>query len=190
MTYYDILEVQETASDMVIHMAYKALIDKYHLEKFDGDSEIAEIKLNQLNMAYNVLSDKEKRKQYDEYLVGQRIGETNQYDYDWDAVNCTYYDPSEKRSNPKKKLFVCMVVMLLFIVSAISLHVLFDKNQNIEKIKDSVVMIEVYNDTGDLEATGSGFCAYRNNWIVTNFHVIEGAKKIVIIDNLLYSAAG
>ena len=42
-------------------------------------------------------------------------------------------------------------------------------------------MIEVYNGSNELVATGSGFCAYKSDWIVTNFQVIEGAKKIKII---------
>ena len=52
---------------------------------------------------------------------------------------------------------------------------------DIEKVKDSVVMIETYDDSKSLIATGSGFCAYNENWIITNFHVIEGARHISVI---------
>lgn len=53
--------------------------------------------------------------------------------------------------------------------------------RDIEEVKDSVVMIEVYDTSGDLFATGSGFCVYKKNWIATNFYVIEGAKSIKVI---------
>jgi len=52
---------------------------------------------------------------------------------------------------------------------------------SIESVKDSVVLVEVYDDDYELIASGSGFSAYRDNWIVTNFHVIEGARHISII---------
>lgn len=52
---------------------------------------------------------------------------------------------------------------------------------DVEEVKDSVVMVEVYGANEELFATGSGFCAYKENWIATNFHVIEGAKSIKII---------
>ncbi len=44
-------------------------------------------------------------------------------------------------------------------------------------VKKSVVKIET--DIG----TGSGFAAIRDSWIITNYHVIEGAGKIYVIDN-------
>ncbi len=48
---------------------------------------------------------------------------------------------------------------------------------DLEAVKDSVVKIETNL------ATGSGFCAIKNNWIITNYHVIEGSNKIYIIDD-------
>ena len=40
MTYYEILEVAETASEEVIRMAYKALAKKYHPDVFKGDPTV------------------------------------------------------------------------------------------------------------------------------------------------------
>lgn len=61
---------------------------------------------------------------------------------------------------------------------------------DIETIKDSVVMLRIYDKEGHELGTGSGFCAYKSNYIVTNFHVIEGAYKIEIVtdDNKTYKA--
>lgn len=65
--YYKILEVSEDASDEVIHMAYKALVKKYHPDS-SGRQEAEElnVKIRDVNEAYSVLSDKNKRRQYDE----------------------------------------------------------------------------------------------------------------------------
>ena len=52
---------------------------------------------------------------------------------------------------------------------------------DLEKTKDSVVMIEVYDNENKLLGTGSGFCVYDSHYIATNFHVIEGGNKFKII---------
>lgn len=68
MTYYDILEISENASDEVVRMAYKALAKKYHPDVFKGDPKEAEEKMKQINEAFEILSDNQKRKQYDDSL--------------------------------------------------------------------------------------------------------------------------
>lgn len=71
MTYYEILEISENASETVIHMAYKALAKKYHPDMYSGDTEFAEEKMKELNIAYEVLSDADKRAQYDSLLKAE-----------------------------------------------------------------------------------------------------------------------
>ena len=83
----------------------------------------------------------------------------------------------EKKTNKSKILFV--LIPILFIVVAII--IINNIPANIEKIKDSVVMIKTYDIDGNELATGSGFCAFENNYIITNYHVIDGAYKIDII---------
>ena len=68
MTYYDILQVSENASEEVIRMAYKALAKKYHPDVFEGDPKIAEQKMKEINEAYEVLSNNQKRAEYDASL--------------------------------------------------------------------------------------------------------------------------
>lgn len=65
MTYYDLLEIQQSASEEVIKMAYKALVKKYHPDVYKGDKDYAEEMIQKINAAYEVLSDKEKRSMYD-----------------------------------------------------------------------------------------------------------------------------
>lgn len=61
--YYDILGVSKGASDDEIKKAYRKLAHQYHPDKSGGD----EAKFKEVNEAYQVLSDKEKRSQYDQY---------------------------------------------------------------------------------------------------------------------------
>lgn len=63
--YYKILGVSKTASQNEIKKAFKKLAVKYHPDKNPGDKE-AETKFKEANEANSVLSDPEKRKQYDE----------------------------------------------------------------------------------------------------------------------------
>ena len=64
--YYDILGVKKDASDDEIKKAYRSLAKKYHPDLNPGDASAAE-KLKEINQAYEVLGDKEKRQNYDTY---------------------------------------------------------------------------------------------------------------------------
>ncbi|KAL9168352.1 hypothetical protein ABFS82_04G009100 [Erythranthe guttata] len=65
-SYYDILQVQKGASDEQIKRAYRKLALKYHPDKNPGNEE-ANKKFAEINNAYEVLSDSEKRGIYDRY---------------------------------------------------------------------------------------------------------------------------
>jgi curved DNA-binding protein len=62
--YYKIMGVDKNASDEEIKKAYRKLAMKYHPDHAKGDKN-AEEKFKEISEAYAVLSDKEKRKQYD-----------------------------------------------------------------------------------------------------------------------------
>lgn len=64
--YYDILGVSRGASDEEIKKGYRRSAQKYHPDKNKGDKE-AEKKFKEINMAYEVLSDKQKRSHYDQF---------------------------------------------------------------------------------------------------------------------------
>jgi molecular chaperone DnaJ len=61
--YYDLLGISKGASDDEIKKAYRKLAHKYHPDKSGGD----EAKFKEINQAYQVLSDKSKRQQYDQF---------------------------------------------------------------------------------------------------------------------------
>jgi len=64
--YYDILWVAKTATDSEIKKAYRKLAMKYHPDRApEGKKKEYEEKFKEIWEAYQVLSDKEKRKQYD-----------------------------------------------------------------------------------------------------------------------------
>jgi curved DNA-binding protein CbpA len=63
--YYRILGVLQDAEDIVIRAAYKALAQKYHPDKFQGDAKHAKQRMQEINEAYSILSDAIERKKYD-----------------------------------------------------------------------------------------------------------------------------
>ena len=64
--YYEVLGVSKTATDAEIKKAFRVLAKKYHPDMNPGDKE-AEAKFKEAQEAYAVLSDAEKRKQYDQF---------------------------------------------------------------------------------------------------------------------------
>ena len=64
--YYEVLGISKTADDAEIKKAYRVLAKKYHPDMNPGDAE-AEKKFKEASEAYAVLSDPEKRRQYDQF---------------------------------------------------------------------------------------------------------------------------
>ncbi len=64
--YYEVLGVDRSADDATIKKAYRKLAKKYHPDANPGDAE-AEKKFKEASEAYAVLSDSEKRRQYDQF---------------------------------------------------------------------------------------------------------------------------
>ena len=64
--YYEVLGIDKSADDAAIKKAYRVLAKKYHPDMNPGDKE-AEVKFKEASEAYAVLSDPEKRRQYDQF---------------------------------------------------------------------------------------------------------------------------
>lgn len=88
---YDILEVSKKASKEIIEKAYKTLAKKYHpdLQTPENKSKAEEM-MKKINEAYDILSDEQKRKEYDE-----KIEEENRQK--------NYYQPDNKEDSQNYK---------------------------------------------------------------------------------------
>lgn len=67
MNYYEILEIAQNASQEIIKIAYKNLAKKFHPDT--SSEENAAARMQEINRAYEILSDPQKRAEYDEYLA-------------------------------------------------------------------------------------------------------------------------
>ncbi|KAI9752001.1 MAG: mediator of RNA polymerase II transcription subunit 13 [Chaenotheca gracillima] len=86
-TYYDALGVPTNASELEIKKAYRKLAIVHHPDKNPGD-ETAHAKFQAIGEAYQVLSKKELRKQYDKYGKERAVPDSG---FGW----CPTEDPSE-----------------------------------------------------------------------------------------------
>lgn len=76
--YYAILGVSHSANFQEIKKSYRKLAKKYHPDK--NKSPLAEETIKKINEAFEILSDRRKRKQYD--LEGSNIYDTNDITYE------------------------------------------------------------------------------------------------------------
>lgn len=90
--YYDVLGVSKGASDKEIKHAYRKLAKKYHPDTNPGDA-YAEKQFKEITEAYNVLSDTEKKKLYDQFGFAAFDGSmgTDPGSQSQDYQNGTYY---------------------------------------------------------------------------------------------------
>lgn len=98
--YYEILEVSKNASQEIIEKAYKVLAKKYHPDlQEEQNKKIAEEKMKLINEAYEILSNDNKRKEYDIELENEkrRIEDSNTNNYNViNNENEGYYEEDDE----------------------------------------------------------------------------------------------
>ena len=113
--YYGILEVNEKASQEIIEKAYKTLVKKYHPDLYSSvQKREAEIKLRDINEAYNILSDSFLRAQYDLELqkartraqTSRNVSEENTQNYKQNATQKRNENISGNRRKKAKTQYV------------------------------------------------------------------------------------
>ena len=122
MNLYEILEVNENASEETINKIYKIQAKKYHpdLQKTEKEKLEAEEKMKKINEAYYILSNEQKRKEYDEALEKEReieeqkikqeiINNMKQYYENTNQVNNssinTNYQYTKQQNNEEQKKY-------------------------------------------------------------------------------------
>lgn len=86
--YYELLEVSKNASDEVISKVFKHHIKKNHPDLFNGkEKKEAELKVKKLNEAYEILSNPEKRGEYDQKLAEEESIKNNIKDEEINKLN-------------------------------------------------------------------------------------------------------
>src|SRR3989338_1910813 len=79
--YYALLGVDSTATDIDIKKAFRKLAHEYHPDKAHGN----ETKFKEINEAYQVLGNAEKRKQYDRFGSTDESGHAS--GFNWQDIN-------------------------------------------------------------------------------------------------------
>jgi DnaJ-class molecular chaperone len=85
-SYYDVLGVKRDASEKEVRAAYRKLARKHHPDVNPGD-KAAEARFKEINSAYEVLSDKDKRRKYDKY--GDRTSAISRAWETWEACSAS-----------------------------------------------------------------------------------------------------
>jgi curved DNA-binding protein CbpA len=93
---YNILGISQTASDQEIKKAFRSLAKMYHPDKNIGD-DYADERFKQINAAYQTLSDRIKKAQYDAVLNYQRVQAAQPR-----QPNYTSYSPNHTQSHPNQ----------------------------------------------------------------------------------------
>ena len=191
--YYKTLGVLPVAEDIVIRAAYKALAQRYHPDKYQCDPGEATRIMQGIVEAYTVLSDPEKRKDYDAWLsqqasdrkyqtVDQWDDELNACERDWRTA-CSIYPELQE-------YFVWLNRLAHRLGSTYKIHILETKNfqdrKNIASNMDAQFFRSYFGNDEQILAfarlliwKGKKEAAKAlNNYVKVSGHVIDSRRVI------------
>lgn len=100
--YYEILEISSKASQEMVGKAYKVLVKRYHpdLQASQEAKEKCEVKIKEINEAYDVIGNEQKRKEYDAKLEveNQRINNSQNQNYDQNQSSNKNYNQNQSQN--------------------------------------------------------------------------------------------
>lgn len=105
--YYEILGLKRSSSQDEIKKAFRKLASKYHPDKYPENSKFAEDMMKQINIAYQVLSDLDKKIAYDEWLNSQ-----NKFDSESQSSSNKKKDHEPQKNNSSNNDVLSKIVNL------------------------------------------------------------------------------
>jgi curved DNA-binding protein CbpA len=126
--YYAVLGVLNSAESEVIAAAFRALANKHHPDKRRGNQSEATSRMRELNEAHEVLSDCEKRRQYDEIRNTAAKGGTTQRPNNG-ASKSGSKNPTTPVENPRWGIGRIMLVLVFSVAVPFAMRSLFVSGQ-------------------------------------------------------------
>lgn len=103
LDYYKILEIPLNSSQTDIKKAYKKLVHQYHPDLHWDERKLYEEKMKSINEAYEILSNIEKKKQYDGYYQNYKNSSDKYYNESNSKTNSKMNDFNGKYNKAKNK---------------------------------------------------------------------------------------
>jgi len=191
--YYSILGVLPSIEASALDAVYKALIKKFHPDVFSGDKKTAEDKTKEINEAYSVLRDPEKRKKYDAQRLNENKGfcsfeQNNNFEYDnstiinqlksdWDIV-IDFIPNAEKNRIILDKLSASLSLSYQL---KLIIEKLYDKHDELAKHMRSEFLKSYFGDDAYLENFAEKLIIQKNrdaaNYLNNIIRVMGSPKK-------------
>lgn len=181
--YYQALGIEKGASESEIKKAYRKLAMKYHPDRNQGNKE-AEEKFKDINEAYQVLSDPEKKSQYDRFgttdFNGGGFGGAGGYDFSgmggFEDIFDSFFGggfggfSSKRRNGPEKGADLQYTITLTFeeAVFGIEKEISISKNEKCSTCSGTGAKPGTDSKTCD-QCGGSGQVKYQRNTPLGSF---------------------
>ena len=105
MTHYEILGVSKNATQKEIRDAYKKLVKKYHPDLYQGDKQFAEKRTQEINNAYDILSNEKTKMQYDDEITPKVTYEYTPPKYNYEPPRYNTYTSSYNNTKSNRESY-------------------------------------------------------------------------------------